>query len=247
MDKNTADSILKKVASDYNSIAEHFSQTRYRDWAEFFDFEKYLRTGDSILDVGCGNGRLLHFLNKYRVKYIGVDPSSKLISIAKDIADQRITSSISAYSFIETPAHRLPFADNTFDTVFAIASLYHIPSYELRLKSVSEISRVLKPGGTFVMTYWNMWNRSRRKLVVNNVMEKLVGKSKLDFLDSEKPWKDSSGNVIVDRYCHAFTLREIEKLASKNKIKTIDKYYMKKGERCGVNDGFNGVYIGKRY
>lgn len=247
MDKNTADSILKKVASDYNNIADHFSQTRYRDWSEFFDFERFVKTNASVLDVGCGNGRLLHFLNKYGVKYIGVDTSVELIKIAKQLADQKISSSISSYSFIEASASKLPFADNSFDNVFAIASLYHIPSQQLRQRALNEISRVLKPGGVFIMTYWNMWEKSRRPLVVKNILKKMTGKSKLDFFDSEKPWKNSKGEVLAKRYCHAFTLREIEHLSNNAHLKKIDKYYVSQGKKVSSKRGFNGVYVGKKY
>ncbi|MBU0612771.1 class I SAM-dependent methyltransferase [Patescibacteria group bacterium] len=247
MNKNTADSILEKVASDYNNIAGHFSQTRYRDWAEFSDFEKFLKTGVSVLDVGCGNGRLLHFLNRYRVKYVGIDVSSKLLKIAKQLVDEKICTSITSHSFIEASAEKLPFADRTFDIAFAIASLYHIPSKELRQRSINEISRVLKPGGVFIMTYWNMWERSRRTLIYNNITDKLVGKSNLDFFDANKPWKNPKGQVLAERFCHAFTLREIERLSKKSSFRTVDKYYMKKGQKSNSKYGFNGVYIGKKY
>ena len=246
MNKNTANLIIEKVASDYDNIADHFSQTRYKDWSEFYDFDKYLQTGISVLDVGCGNGRLLNFLVKYGIKYVGIDVSEKLVQIAKKIADEKITSSISSYSFLKAPATELPFANQSFDIVFAVASLYHIPSHKLRNQSVKEIARVLKPGGIFIMTYWNMWEKNRRKLIVNNILYKLIGKSKLDFFDTEKPWKNPDGKVIVNRYCHAFRLSEIEKLAKNNNIETLEKYYMKKGRRVKSNDGFNGVYIGKK-
>ncbi|MFA6391418.1 MAG: class I SAM-dependent methyltransferase [Patescibacteria group bacterium] len=247
MDKNTANSILEKVASDYDSIAERFSQTRYRDWDEFYDFEKYLKTGSSVLDVGCGNGRLLNFLAKYGVSYVGIDASANLVQIAKENADEKITSSLSSYSFMKASATELPFADQSFDIVFAVASLYHIPSRELRKQSVKEIARVLKEGGVFIMTYWNMWEKSRRNLIVNNIIKKIAGKSKLDFLDTEKPWKNPDGKVIVNRYCHAFRLSEIENLAKHYNFETQERYYLKKGERVSFSKGFNGVYIGKKH
>ncbi|MFA6271504.1 MAG: class I SAM-dependent methyltransferase [Patescibacteria group bacterium] len=246
MNKNTANLILEKVASDYDSIADRFSQTRYRDWDEFYDFEKYLKTGLSVLDVGCGNGRLLNFLTKYGISYVGIDASAKLIQIAKKIADEKITSSLSSYSFLKASATELPFADQSFHIVFAVASLYHIPSHELRNQAVKEIARVLKPSGIFIMTYWNMWEKSRRQLVAKNVLKKVIGKSKLDFFDTEKPWKNPDGEVVVNRYCHAFRLGEIEKMAKNNHIRTVEKYYMKKGRQVKSNIGFNGVYIGKK-
>jgi tRNA (uracil-5-)-methyltransferase TRM9 len=246
MHKNTADLILEKVMSDYNNIAEHFSQTRYKDWSEFLDFKRYLKNNFTVLDVGCGNGRLLNFLADYNIEYVGVDASERLVKIAKKLADENINNSNLQYKFIESSAIKLPFADNSFDVVFAIASLYHVPSKKYRNQAVSEISRVLKKNGIFIMTYWNMWERTRRKLIADNIVKKIIGKSKLDFFDAEKPWKNPAGDIVVNRYCHAFRLREIEHLATKNNFETLDKYYMKKGERVGSKNGYNGIYIAKK-
>ncbi|GAH26634.1 unnamed protein product, partial [marine sediment metagenome] len=59
MKKDYAEYLLKKTKEDYNLIAEDFSRTRWNIWAEFSIFRDYVKGGDEILDIGCGNGRLL--------------------------------------------------------------------------------------------------------------------------------------------------------------------------------------------
>jgi alkylated DNA repair protein alkB family protein 8 len=60
MRQKTAQHLSEQVKKSYNQIAEHFSQTRHTPWTEFQYFEKYLKPEQKILDLGCGNGRLLN-------------------------------------------------------------------------------------------------------------------------------------------------------------------------------------------
>ena len=53
--------------------------------------------------------------------------------------------------FVEADAQDLPFDDRTFDTVVCSFGLMHVPDQP---KALSEIQRVLKPNGQFVMTSW---------------------------------------------------------------------------------------------
>lgn len=246
MDKNTANSILEKVVSDYDNIADRFSQTRYKEWGEFADFEKYVKAGDSVLDVGCGNGRLLEFLAKQNIKYTGIDTSERLINIAKNKSTLAAQNTKTMYNYITASAISLPFSDEEFNIVFAIASLYHIPSKEYREQAVGEIYRVLKPGGMFIMTYWNMWERSRRGLVAKNILNKIIFKSNLDFFDAEKPWRNPDGKIIATRYCHAFRLNEIKNIGRRSGFELVDSYYYARGEKVSAFKGFNGVYLGKK-
>lgn len=75
--------IKKKVKEDYNQIADSFSETRRFPWKDFDVFLDYYRGDEAVLDLGCGNGRLLQFLRKHGFSdYLGVDQSDKLIEIA---------------------------------------------------------------------------------------------------------------------------------------------------------------------
>jgi len=248
MNKDTAQSIIKKVKADYNLIAEHFSQTRYQEWYEFHDFSQYLSEGAKILDLGCGNGRLLHFLASKNIDYVGLDISENLIKIANQLAQKKKESEkdFPYFSFSCGDLTSLPFENQSFDAVFAIASLYHVPSRELRRKALEEISRVLKKNGIFIMSYWNMWVPSRVKLIIKNIIKKMVGKSQLDFFDAEKLWKNSKGETITKRYCHAFTLREITALLKKQGLVIKKRFYTKKGKKAYFWNGSNGIVIAKK-
>ena len=218
MEKEYAEYLLNKTKEDYNLIAEEFSRTREEIWPEIkFLFDDYLVEGERVLDLGCGNGRFYQFFSDKNVDYIGVDNSERLIEIAK----KRYPWG----KFQVADALNLPFPDNFFDKILSIAILHHIPSSEYRIKFLNEIKRVLKPGGTLMLTVWYLWQKKTAwEFLLKNIFLKLVGESKLDFSDVFIPWKNSKGKILSQRYFHCFTKKELQKLA-KNvglKVRKID-------------------------
>lgn len=63
----------------YNQFASEFNKSRQNLWPELLEFKKYLKNGIKILDLGCGNGRLISLLKDYEIYYIGSDISVFLI------------------------------------------------------------------------------------------------------------------------------------------------------------------------
>lgn len=214
MKKSLADSIIEQTAKDYNRIADHFSVTRAHAWPEFAFVTPYLRKGSRVLDVGCGNGRLISFLEQSGAEgmsYTGVDVSEKLLGHAKNLHKD----STLAPRFQVASHTSLPCADGAFDIVFSIASLYHVPSDAYRAQAVQECFRVLKPGGVLFLITWNFWQPAFWPLLLSHALSKLKGQSALDWRDFYRPWKDPKGNTVVNRYCHAFTKRELIRLATR--------------------------------
>jgi len=106
----------------------------------------YAKSGLKILDLGCGNGRLLNALKDKEVEYVGVDNSEKLLSEAqKNYPEYKD-------KFWKADALNLPFAENEFDMIYSIAVLQHIPSKEYRMKFLKECLRTLKKDGKLVLT-----------------------------------------------------------------------------------------------
>jgi tRNA (uracil-5-)-methyltransferase TRM9 len=202
MEKEYARYLLKKTTEDYNLIADDFSRTRRYAWKNFQFLAQYVKAGDKVLDLGCGNGRLLDLFKNRKIIYIGVDNASNLIEIAK----KRYPAS----DFRVADALNLPFPDAYFEGIYSIALLHHIPSQELRLAFFKEAKRVLKPAGILVLTVWNLWQWSGWKANFKYTAFKILGLSKLDFKDILVPWGKSH-----KRYFHCFSQRELEKLAKR--------------------------------
>lgn len=108
-----------------------------------------LKPGESVLDVGCGTGVLtrLAALAVGQTGYaIGIDPAAKMIEVAKKNALKEGSRAEFRLAVIED----LPFEDNRFDCVLSSAMLHHLPP-EVKVKGLSEVHRVLKPGGRLVL------------------------------------------------------------------------------------------------
>jgi len=225
MDKEYAEYLIKKTREDYNLIADDFARTRWNIWSEFNIFRDFIKEGDKILDVGCGNGRLLKVLKNKNIKYTGIDISKRLIEIAKKNYPQN--------NFLIASNLNLPFLDNNFDKVFSVAVLHTIPSEGLRQKAISELKRVLKPGGLLFVTAWDMWRKDTFFLLLKYLFLKLIGRSKLDFGDALVPWANKT-----KRFYHFFTEKGLQSLLENAGFNII-----KKGVARNENGRRSNVYL----
>lgn len=242
MRKEEAEKIIQETTVAYNRISDHFSVTRAAPWPEFQFLEPYLGVGRRVLDVGCGNGRLMSFLEKFGVKYTGVDASERLVEIAK----KRHHHSTLAPDFQVAGHTSLPFPDRSFDVVCSIASLHHVPSHALREQAARECFRVLAPGGTLFLITWNFWQPQFWPLHFQTLAQKIRGRSPLDCKDVFKPWKDSNGVILANRYCHAFTTRELATLVRNAGFAIVKRAYVQKAQESNILNARNIVAIAEK-
>lgn len=101
----------------------------------------------SILDVATGTGDLaLMFKNSGAEKIVGLDLSPGMLEIGrKKVISEGLTSLI---DMVVGDSEQLPFEDNTFDAITVSFGIRNFEDLELGL---SEIRRVLRPGGIFVI------------------------------------------------------------------------------------------------
>lgn len=227
MDKITAKKILKKVERDYNTIAKEWDEKRSNIALENRVLARYVRKGQKILDAGCGNGVLYDILAGRSIIYTGLDVSVKLLKIAQARV-KRLDSKARA-KFVKGEVTKLPFKDHGFDLVFALAVLHHIPSDVLRQTAVSELWRILKPGGKVIATVWNLASdyAEERFQVGRQLKHPPAG---WEAGDVAVPWKATPGKKI-DRYVHLFDKKEIISLFKRAGFKKIScDYVMKSGK-----------------
>ena len=116
-----------------------------------FNFNKVKLDNENgiMLDLGCGEGRhIFGAMQKFpNLKCVGLDPH--LESLDKSLEGLELFESLSnkTTTFLSGSAYSLPFGDSTFDLVVCSEVLEHLHEYR---DAISEINRVLKPGGKFL-------------------------------------------------------------------------------------------------
>lgn len=215
MDKDTKRKLLKLVRSNYNDIAASFDQSRKKElWPELRESLEEVKEGERVMDVGCGNGRLLYGLKDRKVDYLGVDSSEELIKRAKD--------NFPEFRFKEGDILDLGRIEEVgFDHVFCVAVLHHIPGFDLRVQALQQLRNKTSKNGRIVITVWNLWSRpSHRKLIFRYFLLKLFRKNNMDFGDIIFEWKgENKEQIVKKRYYHAFTKKELKKLARKSGLR----------------------------
>ena len=107
-----------------------------------------LQPGMSLLDAGCGGGRNLVYFLRNGFKVYGVDQSATAIVQAKSLATE-LLNAIESDQFRVENVERMSFSNETFDVVVSSAVLHFANDEEHWQAMVSEMWRVLKPGGIF--------------------------------------------------------------------------------------------------
>jgi ubiquinone/menaquinone biosynthesis C-methylase UbiE len=112
--------------------------------AEPFGVPKQRQT---VLDFGCGLGRMVPGFKKYFEQYVGVDISSKMLDQAKTIyADSK------NIDFVLNEKNDLSFLENnSIDMVYCNHVLQHNPDPVVRKNYIREFMRILRPGGLVVL------------------------------------------------------------------------------------------------
>lgn len=105
--------------------------------------------GESVLELGCGAGYAMKLILDQTLveQVVGVDLSPTIIRSAA-IRNKNGLNAKKA-TLVQANVNRLPFQDENFDKVFSIHSIYF---WENLSETFTEIYRVLKPGGYFVIT-----------------------------------------------------------------------------------------------
>ncbi|CAM9105094.1 unnamed protein product [Scytosiphon promiscuus] len=151
------------VHAVYDTIAPHWSHTRYKPWPKVEKFLSELAACSLVADAGCGNGKYLGceaaggFL-------IGSDTSVNLLRVCKE----RLPKA----EVLASDCMRLPYRSGLFDAAISIAVLHHFSSEARRLRALTELRRLLKPRGRMLVYAWAIEQEqdSRRSFAAQDVL-----------------------------------------------------------------------------
>jgi SAM-dependent methyltransferase len=107
-----------------------------------------IQSGESVLDVACGNGNTAITARRKSANITGVDITSELLNIASEEAKIALVDGI---EWKEGDAQNLPFEDESFDVVLSTFGHMFAPQPDLVTK---EMMRVTKKGGRIGFATW---------------------------------------------------------------------------------------------
>jgi trans-aconitate methyltransferase len=114
--------------------------------------------GESILDLGCGDGALTERIASSGARMTGVDASAAMVSAAR----------LRGIEVHQLSADALPF-DREFDAVFSNAALHWMPNAEA---VIAGVHRALRPGGRFVAEMGGMGNIAAIRVALQAAMRR---------------------------------------------------------------------------
>ena len=169
---------------------------------EYFDIitSEMLNSSTTVLEVGCGSGRFLKYVSNKASFIVGVDPSHAIFA-----ADSLLGKNDKVV-LVKASANDLPFEDNSFDFVYSIGVLHHIPDTRKAMQAC--VSKVKQGGYFFTYLYYDLDNRGfvfRSIFNLSTVLRK--GISKL----SGKPKRLACDVLAVGLYMPFITLSRMLK------------------------------------
>jgi SAM-dependent methyltransferase len=114
--------------------------------------------GRSVLDVGCGVGLMSRYVGGHFGELRGVDIAPGVV--------EKAAAHFPEGKFQLYDGERVPFEEHTFDVVFTVCVLHHVPPAQWTAL-VAEMARVLKPGGLLYIFEHNPYNPLTRRAVSN--------------------------------------------------------------------------------
>ncbi len=126
-----------------------------------------IEPGMRVLDVGCGRGEILRHCARLGADAYGIDYAPVAVDLAKQLVEREASKEDAAeqtpeiapgkIGIAQSDAKRLPFPDDYFDRVLMFDVVEHLYPWELQ-ECLTEVRRVLKPGGAFIAhTAPNVW------------------------------------------------------------------------------------------
>lgn len=146
---------MKDNASYYDDFSDWYENERHHGYHAMLDrlqigVAKPLCADRDALEIGCGTGLILKEIAPIARRAVGLDISRGMLEKAR----------ARGLDVVEGTATDLPFADESFDSVYSFKVLAHVQEITT---AMAEVARVLRPGGRAALEFYN--TRSLRYVI----------------------------------------------------------------------------------
>jgi SAM-dependent methyltransferase len=214
VEEKTAQALLDLNRKFYSSFAHAFSSSRTANDPLLLSILPCIPPAATVLDVGCGNGRLALLLDRERPasEYVGLDSVPELIELARSNTDrlERVTATFETVDVSE-PGWTRVLGGAMFDCIAALAVIHHIPGSDGRARLVRQMVDALAPAGSVILSTWQFLDSSRQRRKIVSWRRVNIAESELDAGDYLIEWRRGGRGL---RYCHLVDEAEVCRLAA---------------------------------
>ncbi len=148
----------------YSTFATAFAGSRSLAQPSLHQLLTMVPPAASVLDVGCGHGRIAHLLDQERPggSYLGLDFSAEFVRLAREGATelQQIEHRFEELD-LTRPGWEAILGELHFDSILILSVLHHIPGFENRLAILRALRGHLKDGGRLIVSAWQFTTNAR--------------------------------------------------------------------------------------
>lgn len=194
---------MKENRDYYDDFADWYERERHHGYHAVLDdlqigIARPLSHGKDVLEVGCGTGMILKDIAPVANTAVGIDISRGMLAKAHE----------RGLNVLEGSGTALPFDAESFDFVYSFKVLAHIEDIRT---AMSEVARVLRPGGKAALEFYN--TRSLRYLIKRLKRPHAISEStddtqvftRYDSIDDVRSYLPADLSVVEQRGVRVFT------------------------------------------
>lgn len=208
----------------YARFAGDFARTR-RGWSLGFErILPHLRSAANVLDLGCGNGRLLTGLAErgWRGRYLGADGSAELLATLETDLQSGAAEARFVVADLLDPQWVAALGGFAPDAITCLAVLHHVPGAANRARLAAECTRLLRPGGILIVSVWQFLSAPRLRARILPWSTVGLRDEDVDPGDYLLSWGEGA---IGHRYCAAIDEETLSTVMKRAGLSTVETFY----------------------
>lgn len=181
-----------QVSAESARIYEEFYlPSLFAEWPPRVIEAAQIQRGQRVVDVACGTGVLACAVAErvgQQGSTVGVDINAGMLAVAREKTPK--------IKWLQAPAEVLPLADNSCD---AAVSQFGLMYFEDQEGALSEMMRVLRPGGNLAVVVWDKLENSPGYAIEDQLFQRLLG----DEFADESPYSLGDREVLQRLFASA--------------------------------------------